>query len=182
MGLVLLLGGARSGKSRLAVRLASAWGGAVVVIATAEPRDGEMAERIRRHRAERPPEWETVEEPVDLEGALAGVPEEAGVLLDCLTLWVSNLMERGLSDADIEDRARKAAELAASRRAETVAVTNEVGAGMVPANALARRYIDVLGRVNAIWAEAAERALLVAAGRAVRLSDPDQVIGGPLDG
>jgi adenosyl cobinamide kinase/adenosyl cobinamide phosphate guanylyltransferase len=182
MGLVVLLGGARSGKSRLAVRLASAWGGPVVVIATAEARDEEMAERIRRHRAERPPEWETVEEPVNLEGALAGVPEDAGVLLDCLTLWVSNLIERCLSDADIEDRARKAAELAASRRAETVAVTNEVGSGIVPASPLARRYTDILGRVNAIWAEAAERAALVVAGRAVRLSDPDEVMGGPLDG
>jgi adenosylcobyric acid synthase len=182
MPLTLLLGGAGAGKSRLAVRLAETWGGPVVVVATAEARDEEMAERIRRHREARPPEWPTIEEPVDLEGALSSVPAEAGALVDCLTLWVSNLMERGLSDADIEDRARKAAELAASRRAETVAVTNEVGAGMVPANALARRYIDVLGRVNAIWAEAAERALLVAAGRAVRLSDPDQVIGGPLDG
>jgi len=182
MGLVLLLGGARSGKSRLAVRLASAWSGRVVVIATAEAGDEEMAERIRRHRAERAPEWETVEEPVDLEGALAGVPQQAGVLLDCLTLWVSNLMERGLSDADIEDRARKVAALAASRRAETVAVSNEVGAGIVPVNALARRYTDILGRVNVIWAEAAESAVLVVAGRAVRLSDPDEVMGGPLDG
>lgn len=182
MGLVVLLGGARSGKSRLAVRLASAWGGPVVVIATAEPRDEEMAERIRLHRAERPPGWEAVEEPVDLEGSLAGVPEDAGVLLDDLTLWVSNLMERGLSDTDIEDRGRKAAELAASRRAETVAVTNEVGSGIVPASPLARRYTDILGRVNAIWAEAAQSALLVVAGRAVRLSDPDQVMGGPLDG
>jgi len=182
MGLVLLLGGVRSGKSRLAVRLASARGGPVVVIATAEAGDEEMAERIRRHRAERAAEWETVEEPVDLEGALAGVPQEAGVLLDCLTLWVSNLIQRGLSDADIEDRARKVAELAASRRAGTVAVSNEVGAGIVPVNALARRYADILGRVNVIWAEAAESAVLVVAGRAVGLSDPDKVMGGPLDG
>jgi adenosyl cobinamide kinase/adenosyl cobinamide phosphate guanylyltransferase len=182
MGLVVLLGGARSGKSRLAVRLASAWGGPVVVIATAEPRDEEMAERIRRHRAERPPGWGTVEEPVDLEGALADVPQEAHVLLDCLTLWVSNLMERGLSDTDIEDRARKAAGLAATRGAGTVAVTNEVGSGVAPTSALARRYTDILGRVNAVWAKAAESAVLVVAGRTLRLSDPDEVMGGPLDG
>ncbi|MGH2676633.1 MAG: bifunctional adenosylcobinamide kinase/adenosylcobinamide-phosphate guanylyltransferase [Actinomycetota bacterium] len=178
MGLTLLLGGAAAGKSRLAVRLAAAWGGPVVVIATAEPRDEEMAERIRRHREQRPPEWPTVEEPVDLEGALASAPEDALTLVDCLTLWVSNLMERGLSDQDIEDQARKAASLAAFRTAGTVAVTNEVGSGVVPANPVARRYRDVLGRVNAIWAEAAHRVALVVAGRLLPLSGPEALLGG----
>jgi len=177
MPLTLLLGGARSGKSRLAVRLAAAWGGKVVVVATGEARDEEMAERIRRHRAERPPEWATVEEPLDLEGGLAGVPEEACALVDCLTLWVSNLLERSLSDVEIEDRARKAAAMAASRAAETLAVTNEVGSGVVPVSALARRYADLLGRVNAIWAEAADRALLVVAGRVLPLDTPAAIVG-----
>ncbi len=169
MPLVLLLGGVRSGKSRMAVRLAAAGGRQVVVVATGEARDEEMAERIRRHRAERPRDWQTVEEPLDLEGALAGVPEEACALVECLTLWVSNLLERSLSDPGIEDRARKAAALAASRAAGTVAVTNEVGWGVVPDNALARRFSDVLGRVNAIWAEHADRSALVVAGRILPL-------------
>jgi adenosyl cobinamide kinase/adenosyl cobinamide phosphate guanylyltransferase len=182
IGITLLLGGAAAGKSRLAVRLAAAGGGRVVVIATAEARDEEMAERIRRHREARPPEWATVEEPVDLEKALASAPENASILVDCLTLWVSNLIEQGFSDQDIEDRARKAASLAASRGAGTFVVTNEVGSGVVPINRLARRYRDLLGRVNSIWAEAARRVLLVVAGRLLPLSGPEAVLGGPPDG
>jgi len=189
MGLVLLLGGTRSGKSRLAVRLAGAAGGPVVVIATGEPRDDEMLARIRRHRAERPADWATVEEPIDLARALTSAPDEATVLLDCLTLWVSNLMELGLTDPEIEGRARTAAALAAGRRAPTVVVSNEVGSGIVPVSQVARRYADLLGQVNAIWAEAAERTVLCVAGRIVRLDDPSTVVDllfgrseGPADG
>ncbi|HXF57346.1 MAG TPA: bifunctional adenosylcobinamide kinase/adenosylcobinamide-phosphate guanylyltransferase [Actinomycetota bacterium] len=173
MPLTLLVGGAGAGKSRLAASLAADRGGPVVVIATAEARDQEMAERIRRHRAARPADWTTVEEPVDLEGALASAPEDAVALVDCLTLWVSNLLERGLADEDVLDRAARAAALAASRSAGTIAVTNEVGSGVVPTNALARRYRDLLGRVNVLWAEAADQAALVVAGRIVPLSRPE---------
>lgn len=173
MSLTLLLGGAAAGKSRLAVRIAAMRGGPVVVIATAEARDEEMAERIRRHRASRPPGWLTVEEPFDLGAALASAPEDALVLVDCLTLWVSNLLERGLSDDEILERAAEAAALAASRSAGTIAVSNEVGSGVVPTNALARRYRDLLGRVNALWAEAADCAALVVAGRVVPLVGPE---------
>lgn len=175
MSLTLLLGGARSGKSRLAVRMAAGWAGRVVVIATGEPRDEEMAERIRRHRADRPPAWTTLEEPVDLEGVLTGV-QEASVLVDCLTLWVSNLMERGFADVEIEERAGKAASLVATRESPSVVITNEVGSGIVPTDDLARRFADVLGRVNSIWAEAADRVLLVVAGRVVPLSDPADLL------
>jgi adenosyl cobinamide kinase/adenosyl cobinamide phosphate guanylyltransferase len=182
MGLVLLTGGARSGKSRLAVRLASRSGAPVVVIATAEARDEEMADRIRRHRAERPLGWVTVEEPIDLQGALVRASEDACALVDCLTLWIANLMERGLFDAEIEERTRKAASLAAARAAPTIAVTNEVGSGIVPANALARRYADVLGRVNLAWAEEADRVLLVVSGRVLPLSDADDFVGKLRDG
>jgi adenosyl cobinamide kinase/adenosyl cobinamide phosphate guanylyltransferase len=178
MSLTLLLGGAGAGKSRLAVRMAQAKGGPVVVIATAEARDEEMAARIRRHREERPSEWRTIEEPVDLEGALSSVPEDALALVDCLTLWVSNLLEQELPDVEIEERARKAAHRAASRSAGTVAVSNEVGSGVVPVNALARRYRDVLGRVNGIWAQEAARTALVVAGQVLPLSPPDQLLGG----
>jgi adenosyl cobinamide kinase/adenosyl cobinamide phosphate guanylyltransferase len=182
MGLVLLTGGARSGKSRLAVRLASRSGAPVVVIATAEARDEEMAERIRRHLAKRPPGWVTVEEPIDLEGALVRASEDACALVDCLTLWIANLMERAFSDVEIEERARKAASVAAARAAPTIAVTNEVGSGIVPANALARRYADVLGRVNLAWAEEADRVLLVVSGRVLPLSDADDFVGELRDG
>ncbi len=168
MGLVLLVGGARSGKSRLAVDLAWREAKPVVVIATAEARDDEMAERIELHRSQRPPEWTTVEEPIDLEGALRAAPVDAVVVLDCLTLWISNLMEH---EVEIADVARRAAEIAAKRTELVVAVTNEVGSGIVPENSLGRRYRDALGDVNAIWASCAERTLLVVAGKVLPLRD-----------
>ena len=182
MGLFLLVGGARSGKSRLAVEIAAARPGPVVFIATAEARDEEMTERIRRHREGRPKSWETLEEPIDLEAALSSVPDDAVVVVDCLTLWVSNVMELGRSDAQILDASRSASAVAAARPSETVVVTNEVGAGIVPANELARRYRDVLGEVNAIWGAAADRAALVVAGRALDLQTAASFAEGAPDG
>jgi adenosyl cobinamide kinase/adenosyl cobinamide phosphate guanylyltransferase len=128
-----------------------------------------MAARIERHRAERPTAWTTIEEPVDLERALSDVPSGSAVLLDCLTLWVSNLLEQELTDEQIEARARSAAKTAAQRHGSVVAVTNEVGSGVIPSTAIGRRYTDVLGRVNAIWAEAAQRTALVVAGKVLPL-------------
>jgi adenosylcobinamide kinase/adenosylcobinamide-phosphate guanylyltransferase len=177
MALTLLLGGARSGKSALAARLAGRWAGPVTVVATGQAGDAEMAERIRRHRAGRPGHWTTVEEPLELEAALAAAPAGAFVVLDCLTLWVANLMDQGLDDPQVEGRARSAAAAAAARAAPTVTVSNEVGAGIVPASALARRYRDLLGQVNAIWADAAAQTLLLVAGRAVPLGDPLAALG-----
>jgi adenosylcobinamide kinase / adenosylcobinamide-phosphate guanylyltransferase len=178
MPLTLLLGGARSGKSALAARLAGRWPGPVAVVATGQAGDAEMAERIRRHRAERPGHWATVEEPLALEAALAKVPAESFVVLDCLTLWVSNLLgQQGLDDGQVQERARSAAAAAATRAAPTVAVSNEVGLGIVPASAVARRYRDLLGQVNTVWAGAADHTLLLVAGRAVPLLDPLTLLG-----
>ena len=167
MTLTLLLGGARAGKSALALRRARAHDRPVVFIATAQARDAEMTERIARHRAERDPDWSTVETPADLAGALAAAPAGACVIVDCLTLWVANLLER--DDAVIVPLAAEAAALAAGRASPTIAVSNEVGMGVVPASAVGRRYRDVLGTVNAIWAERATAAALVVAGRALWL-------------
>jgi adenosyl cobinamide kinase/adenosyl cobinamide phosphate guanylyltransferase len=128
-----------------------------------------MAERIRRHRAERPPGWTTVEEPVQLHEALRGVPIDACLLVDCLSLWVANLLEAGWQDDAVEEEATAVAATAASREAMTVVVSNEVGLGVVPETPLGRRYRDVLGRVNAIFADAASEPLLVVAGRKIRL-------------
>jgi adenosyl cobinamide kinase/adenosyl cobinamide phosphate guanylyltransferase len=165
-----LLGGARSGKSSLAVELARAWAAPVAVIATAEARDDDMAERIRVHRAQRPETWATVEEPLDLEGALAAVPDTDGVVVDCLTLWVANLLDRGRTESQIEEASRAAAARARAREGPTVVISNEVGLGVVPATELGRRYRDLLGRVNTDWASAADSAALVVAGRTLPLS------------
>jgi adenosyl cobinamide kinase/adenosyl cobinamide phosphate guanylyltransferase len=182
MGLTVLLGGARSGKSDLAVRLARASGRPVVVVATATAGDAEMAERIARHRRERPAGWRTVEEPIDLGGALASAPQEACVIADCLSLWIANLLEAGWSPARAEREAERVARVAAARRAPTIAVSNEVGSGIVPASALARAYRDVLGRTNASWAGAAERSALVVAGRILPLGPPDPLIASLVPG
>lgn len=159
MTLVVYVGGARSGKSRLAVERAAAEGAPVVFVATGEAGDEEMAERIARHRAERPADWRTVEEPLDLERVLREAPVDATVIVDCLSLWVAN----GGGGA-------AAVEAAVARPALTIAVTNEVGLGIVPANALARVYRDELGRVNAAWVAAADEAYFVVAGKRLRLA------------
>lgn len=169
MALTLLLGGARSGKSSLALRRARASGRPVVFVATGEPLDDEMTERIARHRAERDPGWTTVEAPLELEAALRELPAEACAVVDCLSLWVANLMLAGLGEDELLARAAAAAELAARRAAPTLAVSNEVGMGVVPVHELGRRYRDALGRVNATWADRAADAALVVAGRSLPL-------------
>jgi adenosyl cobinamide kinase/adenosyl cobinamide phosphate guanylyltransferase len=166
MSLMVLLGGARSGKSLLAQKLA---GDEATLIATARAVDAEMAERIRRHREERPPAWSTVEEPIDLRRVLAAVEPERTAVVDCLSLWTANLLEAGWKDAEIEQEAEAAAAEAAGRPGTTIAVSNEVGLGIVPVTPLGRRYRDVHGRVNAAWAKAADRAMLVVAGRMLEL-------------
>ena len=166
MTLVLLIGGARSGKSRLALERAEREGAPVSFIATGEAFDAEMTERIERHKAERPDAWTTIEEPVELERALAAVPDGDTAIVDCLSLWVANVFE----SRQVDTLSATAARVAAERPGLTIAVTNEVGLGIVPDNALARGYRDALGRVNAQWADAADEALLVVAGRTLALA------------
>jgi adenosyl cobinamide kinase/adenosyl cobinamide phosphate guanylyltransferase len=176
MPLLVLLGGARSGKSTLAQRLASATDAAVTMIATAEARDDEMVERIAAHRAARPSAWTTIEEPIELAGALAAVPPHACVVIDCLTLWVSNLVLAGWSGARIEEEATRVAALAAERVGPTLVVSNEVGMGVVPAYELGRAFRDVQGRVNTVFCDVADRSVLVFAGRALDLTPTDGLI------
>ena len=172
MELTFVLGGARSGKSALAVRLASTFGSPIIVVVTAEARDDEMTERIRRHQRARPSEWQTVEAPVELAGAIDSLGDVA-VVLDCLTLWVSNAIEARRGDAAIVAEAEGVAHTLAARSEHAVVVSNEVGLGIVPMNALGRRYRDVLGEVNAVFARIADRSYLMVAGRAVALVSPE---------
>jgi adenosylcobinamide kinase / adenosylcobinamide-phosphate guanylyltransferase len=177
MALLFLVGGARSGKSDLAARLAQKQSSPVTVIATGEPGDEEMTARIEQHRRERPAGWETVEEPLELADALAAVPGDRCVIVDCLTLWTANMLAvRGREET--EDAAVRAAAAAAQRAALTVAVSNEVGFGIVPDHPLGREYRDLLGRVNTSWAAAAERTYLLVAGRALELAPAEQLIEG----
>jgi adenosylcobinamide kinase / adenosylcobinamide-phosphate guanylyltransferase len=183
--LTFLIGGARSGKSTLALQLAQRSGLGVAFIATAprpgaEPEfeDPEMAERIERHqleRSDRPGDWSTIEESLDVADALR-LAAGTFTIVDCLTLWVSNLMWADRTDDEIYALAAAAVKVASTRENPVVAVTNEVGMGVHPDTPLGRRYRDVLGRVNQIWAAAADDALLLVAGRAVRLDDPLQLL------
>jgi adenosyl cobinamide kinase/adenosyl cobinamide phosphate guanylyltransferase len=178
MPLILLLGGARSGKSDLAVRLAARQHAGVVMIATGEAGDAEMAERIARHRRERPLTWTTIESPRQVEEAIANAPDDACMIIDCLTLWIANLLAVTIA-AEIEELAASAARRAAARRGTTIVVSNEVGLGIVPDNPPARAYRDLLGRVNASWAAAADRAYLLVAGRVLALGTVDAVLAEP---
>lgn len=165
-----LTGGARSGKSRSAERLAGRAASEVTVVATAEPGDDEMARRIERHRAERPSSWDTVEEPRDLLSAISAIDPGRFVVLDCLTLWLANILAG--DDVDILETAEVVAAELARRPGGGVVVSNEVGDGIVPADPLSRRYRDLLGSMNRIFADRADRAFLVVAGQVIRLERP----------
>ncbi len=168
----LVLGGAASGKSRYAEGLCERAAGARVYLATAEAGDAEMAERIRRHRARRGTGWRTVEVPLELTPALAAsAAADAAVLVDCLTLWLANLLGAGRDAA-----AETAALVAALRhlRGPVVFVSNEVGLGIVPENALARRFRDCAGRLHASLAAAADAVAFMAAGLPIHLKSPQR--------
>jgi adenosylcobinamide kinase/adenosylcobinamide-phosphate guanylyltransferase len=157
--LTLVLGGARSGKSRYAESLTTSLQPAWIYLATAEPHDAEMAERIAAHRTRRGAGWRTVEEPHDIASVLAA--DEGTTLIDCLTLWLSNRM---LAGADIDAEIVNLEVALAARLRPAVLVSNEVGAGIVPDNALARRFRDLQGRLNQRLAARADRVVLVIAG------------------
>ena len=164
--LTLVLGGARSGKSRHAEALVTALPQPWLYIATGEPRDNEMAARIAEHRARRVADWHTIEAPRDLTGALAAVPAGAAVLIDCLTLWLTNVMLAGF---DVEAEIIRLEQALAGRTGPVILVANEVGLGIVPDNALARRFRDVAGRLNQRLASLADRVVLLVAGIPVQV-------------
>jgi adenosylcobinamide kinase / adenosylcobinamide-phosphate guanylyltransferase len=171
MTLTLLTGGARSGKSAIAVRRAERSGAPVVFVATGQARDAEMADRIARHQVERPAGWTTLEAPLDLAAALTPLPPGRTVVVDCLSLWVSNLMERGEDEEAVTAQAAQLARWGAAYPGTVIVVTNEVGLGIVPMHPVSRDYRDRLGRVNATVASRADLAQLVVAGRTLTL-DP----------
>ena len=164
--LTLVLGGARSGKSRYAESLMAALPPPWIYLATAEARDAEMAERIAAHRTRRGTGWQTVEEPHDVASVLAA--DEGAILVDCMTLWLSNRMLAG-ADMDAEIAALEAA--LDGHLWPAVLVSNEVGFGIVPDNELARRFRDLQGRLNQRLAARADRVVLVVAGLPMVVKD-----------
>jgi adenosylcobinamide kinase/adenosylcobinamide-phosphate guanylyltransferase len=183
--LMLILGGARSGKSAWAIANAARCGERVLVVATAEPLDEDMSARIREHRRCRPPEWDTLEEPRRVAERLAGLERDYDVIvLDCLTMLLSNWMlaERGHGDPQwSDDRAAIAARmsrLAAALRARafrSMVISNEVGAGIVPESEVARRYRDALGHANQALAKRADCVVLMVAGIPVHVKGAAEI-------
>jgi adenosylcobinamide kinase/adenosylcobinamide-phosphate guanylyltransferase len=168
----LVLGGARSGKSRHAAAQAAQSGGRVAFLATARALDGDMAARIARHRAERPAGWTTLEEQQELVAACrrAATTHDL-IVVDCATVWVANLMERGDDDAAVLAAADDLAKLQRERVVSLVIVSNEVGEGVHPATEVGRRYRDLLGFVNQRLAAAADRVTLMVAGVPLAVKD-----------
>jgi adenosylcobinamide kinase / adenosylcobinamide-phosphate guanylyltransferase len=167
----LILGGARSGKSRHAEMLGRAHGGQLIYIATGEAGDDEMAERIRRHRSRRGPEWTTIEEPVELAAAVSRAAADPArfVLVDCITLWISNLMGLERSVADAVDGLAQAIDAAPGA---VCLVSNEVGLGIVPDNAMARAFRDEAGLAHQRLAEVCGTVVLMVAGLPMTLKGP----------
>ncbi len=161
MTATFLLGGARSGKSRHAVRLAQRMAENPLLIATAVAADGEMRQRIARHREERGARWRVVEAPLDLAEAIAGLEADAVAVVDCLTLWLSNLLHERRDAGEESSRLLAAID---SSPARLILVSNEVGLGIVPATPLGRSFRDEQGRLNQRVAEVADRVILLAAG------------------
>ena len=177
--LTVLLGGARSGKSSLAVEIARRTGGAVTYLATS-PRiagDADLDDRIARHIAERPAGWTTIEEELDLAGSIAKAPDHDVLIIDCLTTWLGNHLHHGSGEWDVSAATDAALAAVRLRAGDTIVISNEVGLGIVPADAMTRSYRDMLGRLNQRWAAAAETALLLVAGRAIPLTDPWEFLG-----
>jgi adenosylcobinamide kinase/adenosylcobinamide-phosphate guanylyltransferase len=166
--ITLILGGARSGKSRYAERLIESEPAPWIYLATAEARDGEMERRIAEHRARRDRRWQTIEAPHDLAGALGALPSRSAVLVDCLTLWLSN---RLLADADIDREVEGLERALASHDGAVAVVSNDVGSGIVPDNALARRFRDLQGVINQRIAAKASRVVLMVAGLPLAVKD-----------
>jgi len=174
--IILVTGGSRGGKSAFAQRLAEALPGPRTFVATCPVVDAEMCERIRLHQAARSArDWRTLEEPLDLAAAFCDAGEQPVVLVDCLTLWVNNVMyeaeQQGetVSEADIEGRFKPILEAARKHGGTVIFVTNEVGMGLVPETPLGRRFRDLAGRANQIVAAACDEVFLVVCGQPLKI-------------
>ena len=177
--IIFITGGCRSGKSTLARKLGEGLSGPRAFLATCPPMlDEEMSLRIAMHKAERTPGvWDTVEEPVRLDSVLSHPGPIRVFLLDCLSLWVNNLLYEAmqhrtvLNEADVEKKCRDILSASSSHSYTLIIVSNEVGMGIVPENEVARQYRDLLGRANQVMAEAARKVILMISGIPVHIKE-----------
>ncbi len=183
--IILIVGGCRSGKSAYAQGLAESLSPSRVFVATCPLVDDEMRQRVELHRAARRDRgWETIEEQLDLAGVLRRSGQYGVLLVDCLTLWINNLMYaadhdgRPLGEAEVADHCREVLDAATACQGTVLLVTNEVGMGIVPENAAARRYRDLVGRANQVIAARAQRATLLCCGIPLHLKGTIAALGG----
>ena len=176
MGKVTLYtGGCRSGKSSLALEMAREASGNVCFIATCVPQDDEMRLRVKKHQEERPPCWQLIEEPIAVGDAISKVNPSAFpvILVDCLTLWVCNLMcqkkNSSITEEEMAAEAEKLVDSAKQYGGEVIFVSNEVGMGIMPANAMSRNYADLAGRCNQVVAKSANKVIFVSCGIGITL-------------
>ncbi len=157
--------------------MAEAHGFEVTTVVTGVAFDDEMTSRIERHRSDRPDGWHTVEAPLDLVDAVAGIADDHVLVLDCVTVWLGNLMVRGDADDVIESEGRRLAAVIAERSGPVVVVSNEVGLGIVPGDPMSRSFRDLQGRLNAALAESVDEARFVVAGRLLALHVLEELFG-----
>ncbi len=163
--ITFILGGARSGKSAYALKIAKNMGASVAFIATGEPLDREMKERIALHKDKRPKDWKTFEEPLEPVSVLKKVGAKFDVvIIDCLTLLIANLMQKGLKEAAIETKINELLSVLKKIQTQAIIVSNEVGLGIVPVNKLTRDFRDIAGRINQLVAEKADRVFFLVSG------------------
>ena len=185
---ILVLGGARSGKSTFAEKLAKKIGGkSVTYIATAEALDQEMEERIAHHKSQRPGDWETIEEPIDIYQAIQGIDNKQTVLIDCLTLYISNLLlkeepdeeldleQKKQQEADIVENIKQILKYTEKNNIDLIIVSNEVGQGLVPSYEMGRLFRDISGRANQFIAKKANKVYLTVAGFPLDLNEISKV-------
>jgi len=162
---ILITGGCRSGKSRYALDYANRHFSRKLFLATCEVLDDEMAQRVENHRKTRGPEWETVEEPVEIVERIRQYGEKVEVILiDCVTLWLSNLLMKGEADSKVMDEVDRFVEILGQERTSFVIVSNEVGMGIVPADPLSRRFRDLAGTANQRIAHGVDTVILMVSG------------------
>lgn len=176
---LFVVGGARCGKSEFAVEAGRRCGRPVTFIATATAGDDDMKRRIERHRQDRPDRWAVVEEPLHLARAVQMIDPDDGLIVDCLTMWTANMVFDGRDDDEVVAEAQEVGASVAERDTFSVVVSNEVGLGIHPVEALGRRYQNLLGRVNRAVADHASSTLFFVAGQALALHDPWALVDEP---
>ena len=167
--IIFITGGVRSGKSKFAVELAKRLHKKVVFIATLKPGDKEMKERVRLHQASRPKDWLVIEEPLDLTNTLKKLPQARLIIIDCLTLWISNLLALGLKEENILKRAEDLIKATKDIKSPIIFVSNEVGWGVVPTNKIARRFRDIVGKIHQEIAENSDEVYLMVSGIPIKI-------------